>query len=37
MDAGDGLAAMIVVMGKLDRFPVAVVRGLELPPSDETA
>src|SRR5688572_2785792 len=26
MDAGDGLAAMIVVMGKLDRCPVAVLR-----------
>lgn len=26
-----------LVMGKLDRCPVAVVRGLELPPSDETA
>lgn len=30
-------AAAELVMGKLDRCPVAVVRGLELPPSDETA
>ncbi|MGH2377089.1 MAG: coenzyme F420-0:L-glutamate ligase [Candidatus Limnocylindria bacterium] len=30
-------AAAELVMGKLDRCPVAVVRGLELPESDETA
>ena len=30
-------AAAELVMGKLDRCPVAVVRGLELPESTETA
>lgn len=30
-------AAAELVMGKLDRCPVAIVRGLELAPSDETA
>ncbi len=35
---GDEIAAAAeLVMGKLDRCPVAVVRGLEMPSSDETA
>lgn len=35
---GDEIAAAAeLVMGKLDRCPVAIVRGLELPASDETA
>jgi len=35
--ADEVAAAAELVMGKLDRCPVAVVRGLELPGSDETA
>jgi coenzyme F420-0:L-glutamate ligase/coenzyme F420-1:gamma-L-glutamate ligase len=35
--ADEVAAAAELVMGKLDRCPVAVVRGLDLPPSDETA